>query len=113
MSTEEEDDDNIPYDDDGEEEDEEDSDSYESESDDEEELEALQLLSEQMQEAKRTNQVLKQALIASVEDKKKDKSSSELVASLMAGRKGSSNMQHGQAGTLSSALQDQTQAEKK
>lgn len=86
------------------------SESEESDSDDEEELEALQLLSEQIQEAKRANQVLKQALIATAGDKKKDNSSSELVASLMAGRKGGNSTENSQAGTLLSALEDQKPA---
>lgn len=72
--------------------DEDNDDSFDSEaSDDEEELEALQLLSQQIQEAKRANQQLKQALVATIGQKKEDKSSSELVASLFAGRKATKN----------------------
>ena len=93
-------------DDDGSYDDEDDYDSDASDSDDEEELEALQLLSDQIQEAKRANQILKQALMASVGAKEKDNSSSELVASLMAGRKGGYNNGNDRAGAPLSSLQD-------
>jgi len=83
--------------DDGEEDDDDDSEYSNSDScssDDDEEMEALQLLSEQIQEAKRTNQLLKKALVATL-NVKKDKSSSELVASLFAERKPSATQAEG------------------
>jgi hypothetical protein len=69
----------------------EDEDSYEDDedysscsSDDSEELEALQLLSQQMQQVKATNQQLKQTLLALNKKEATDNSNGALVASLLA-----------------------------
>ena len=65
-------------------------DSEEDSSDEEEELEALQLLSQQMQVIKASNQQLKKTLVAIDTQKKQDRSNNDLVASLFAGRKAAS-----------------------